>query len=35
MADSDETQSGGEEAEVSEVLEDQFEVNKEGKFVKK
>ena len=35
MADSDETQSGGEEAEVSEVLEDQFEVNKEGKLVKK
>ena len=35
MADSDETQSGGEEADVSDVTEDQFEVNKEGKLVKK
>ena len=35
MADSDDTQSGGEAAEISDVLEDQYEVNKEGKLVKK
>ena len=35
MSESEDTQSGGEAADVEEVIEGQFEVNKEGKLVKK
>ena len=35
MSESEETQSEGEPAEVEEVIEGQFEVNKEGKLVRK
>ena len=35
MSESKDTQSGGEPADVEEVIEGQFEVNKEGQLVKK